>query len=200
MRNASIGRFHVALATRAELMRHHDPVRIQGYCANCEKFGVYWSCPPFAVSPLAEFPEWTHVVVVVRRTFVEPGTTREQLIGRFLAARVGFGERVRELEARRPRVTGLIAGHCSGCRDCTRLAGQACRAPERMRYSLEAVGFDVSGLAEDLAGVKLHWPKSGVPEYLTTVGALLCPDGATAAELRAEAAGEGRGDSSAETM
>lgn len=183
MRNATNGSLHAALASRAELMRHHDPERIQGYCTNCEKFGVYWSCPPFAESPLAEFPVWTHVVAICQRMPVAPDSTREQLIERFLEGRVGFGERVRELEDSRDGVTGLVAGHCSGCRDCTRSLGEPCRTPERMRHSLEAVGFDVTGLAEALAGVRLHWPKSGMPEYLTTVGALLCPDVETATEL-----------------
>ena len=48
--------------------------------------------------------------------------------------------------------------------------------PSKMRYSLEALGFDVTTLAEKLAGQSLHWPKSGVPDYLLIVGALLCRD------------------------
>jgi predicted metal-binding protein len=171
---------HAALATRAELMRHHDPERVQGYCRSCEKYGRFWSCPPFAVLPLDGFPEWTHAVIVCQRTPIAPGTTKEQLVERFLAARVSFGGQMRRLEARFPRVTALVAGHCSGCADCTRSEGNPCRASDRLRYSLEAVGFDVTGLAEGLAGVKIHWPRSGLPDYLTTVGALLC-DGETVA-------------------
>lgn len=181
------GPLHAVVSTRAELLRYHEPERIQGYCRGCEKHGVYWSCPPFAQAPLEHFPEWTHVVVLCRRIPVAPGTTWEQLLARFQASRVVFGAIARELEAKRPGVTALVAGHCAGCTDCTRGAGLPCRAPARMRYSLEAVGFDVSGLAEALAGIKLHWPKSGVPDYLTTVGALLCPDALVAAELCAAA-------------
>ena len=44
-----------------------------------------------------------------------------------------------------------------------------------MRYSLEALGFDVTGLAEGLAGQTMQWPAHGVPEYLLLVGAMLCP-------------------------
>jgi hypothetical protein len=55
-----------------------------------------------------------------------------------------------------------------------------------MRYSLEAVGFDVTGLAEGLAGQKLDWPRNGaMPAHLTTVGAVLCPDADTAHWLHA---------------
>lgn len=190
MRNEPVVGLNAVLATRADLLRHHDPERVQGYCRSCEKHGQFWSCPPFAEPPLASFPEWSHAVIVCQQTGLAPGTTREQVIERFLAARIGFGEQVRRLEGQGGRVTGLVAGHCSGCADCTRSEGKPCRAPERMRHSLEAVGFDVTALVEDLAGLRLHWPKSGVPDYLTTAGALLCPDGATAERICAAAASE----------
>jgi len=190
MSNDTTGAVHASLATRAELLRHHDPERVQGYCRGCGKHGRFWSCPPFAVSPLASFPEWSHAVIVCRQTRIVPGTTKEQLVERFLAERVSFGGQMRRMEEQFPQVTALVAGHCSGCDECSRSEGKPCRAPERLRYSLEAVGFDVTGLAEGLVGVKIHWPKSGVPDYLTTVGALLCPEAAVAARLCEEAAAE----------
>jgi hypothetical protein len=55
-----------------------------------------------------------------------------------------------------------------------------------LRYSLEAVGFDVTGLAEGLAGQKVLWAAEGMPEYLLTVGALLC-SGRDRAETIAQA-------------
>lgn len=187
MRQSPPDALHAVLVTRADLLRHHDPVRVQGYCRTCEKHGRFWSCPPFTVSPLTEFAAWTHAVVVCRRIPLAPGTTKEQMLERFLSSRVGFGELMRGLEARSAAVTALIAGHCSGCAECTRAEDQPCRTPERLRYSLEAVGFDVTALTENLAGIKLHWPQTGIPDYLTTVGALLCPDETVAAGLCASA-------------
>ena len=181
---ATTNTLHAVIAAKADLMRHVDPVRVQGYCRSCENHGRVWSCPPFAGSPLADFPTWTHAVIVCQQTWLAADTTKAQLLERFLAARVSFGARMRQTEARHPRVTALVAGHCSECESCSRPEGKPCRAPERLRYSPESVGFDVTGLTEALAGIKVHWPKTGVPDYLTTVGALLCPDDAVAAELR----------------
>lgn len=178
---------HAVVCSRAALLRHHAPERIEGYCRGCEKYGVYWSCPPFTRPPLAELPEWTHAVLLCRRVPLAPETTREQMMTRFQQARVQFGETIRRLEARRGGVTALVAGHCAGCEDCTRGQGRPCRTPARMRYSLEAVGFDVTALTEALAGITLHWPQQGLPAHLTTVGALLCPEGAAADELCAAA-------------
>lgn len=183
---------HLHIASKADMMRHHDPVRIQGYCASCEKHGRYWSCPPFASPPLAGLPHWETAVILCQKTLVAPGSTKDSLLTQFLEARGVFAASVIEMERRLPRVTALIAGHCAGCAHCTRPEGKACNRPTRMHYSLEAVGFDVTGLAEGLAGQKLHWPKEGLPDYLTTVGALLCPDSATAHALVAHA---GRGTS-----
>jgi predicted metal-binding protein len=171
------------LVTKEDLMHYHDPERIGSYCRSCDKYGVFWSCPPFAVSPLSVFPEWTHAVIVCQKTQLEAGTTKEQLISRFLDSRLGFANYMQRLEARGHLVTALVAGHCSCCETCTRPLGKACCKPKGLRYSLEAVGFDVTSLAEGLTKQKVHWPKSGIPEYLMTVGALLCPSKSMGEEL-----------------
>lgn len=166
--------FDIHIAPAGAMMRHYDPARIHGYCASCPDHGRFWSCPPFAGSPLDRFPAWDHVVLVFEKTRPTPDSTWDQLISRFHEARWSFRSVLLDMETRHPGVTALVAGYCQGCEVCTRPEGQPCRAPSALRYSLEAVGFDVTGLSEGLAGQKLLWSKDGVPEYLLTVGALLC--------------------------
>ena len=51
----------------------------------------------------------------------------------------------------------------------------ACRAvtPHLVRPSLEAYGFDVALITQELFGIKLRWGKDGLlPEYLVIVCAL----------------------------
>jgi predicted metal-binding protein len=161
------------IVSQAEMMRYHDPERIQSYCLSCEKYGLFWSCPPFEEQPLSQLPEWTHALLVTQKTRIAAGSSKDELISQFLSAREILGETMKRWEV--AGTVAVIAGHCSGCTACTRPKDMPCSAPERMRYSLEALGFDVSGLAEGLAGQTMHWPSSGVPDYLITVGALLCP-------------------------
>ncbi|MEI7611581.1 MAG: DUF2284 domain-containing protein [Betaproteobacteria bacterium] len=161
------------IVSKAEMMRYHDPVRIQSYCLSCEKYGMYWSCPPFEEQPLTELPEWSHALLVTQKTRVIPGSTKEELISQFLVARQVLGDMILEWETEES--VAVIAGHCFGCTGCTRAKGLACCSPSQMHFSLEALGFDVSGLAEGLAGQSMHWPANGVPDYLIMVGALLCP-------------------------
>ena len=162
------------IVSKADMMRFHDPERILSYCQSCDKHGMFWSCPPFEGVPLDQLPEWSHALLVTQKTPVNVGSTKEELITQFLAARQILGDRMKLWET-----TGtitVIAGHCSGCTVCNRTEGIDCCFPSKMRYSLEALGFDVTGLAEGLAGQTVHWPESGIPDYLMTVGALLCPN------------------------
>lgn len=153
-------------------MAYFDLPRIQGYCASCEKYGLYWSCPPYATQPIDVLGDWSHAVLVTQKTRVPVGSTPDSLISFFLHARQSLCERIHALE--RAGAVGVVPGYCDGCKTCTRSRNMACCKPASLRYSLEALGFDVTGLAEGLAGQKMHWPDSGVPDYLIMVGALLC--------------------------
>ncbi len=175
-------------------MRYHDPERIQGYCASCDKFGRFWSCPPFEQAPLDLFPSWDHAVIACGKVMTAPEEPTDKLIGRFSAARKAFRTALMQHERIHASITTLVAGYCTGCENCTRPEGRHCPRPSALRYSLEAVGFDVTGLTEQLAGQKLHWPKDGRPEYLMTVGALLCPDRFCADRLVAALDGTARHD------
>lgn len=164
------------VVAREDMLRYHDPVRIKGYCQSCEKYGKYWSCPPFENDPLARLPAWSHAVLVTQKTWVGDGTNRDGLIDLFLTSRQAFVDMMRQRETLSPGAFSVVAGHCSDCTVCTRPRGVTCCAPSRLRYSLEGLGFDVTGLSEGLAGQAIQWPSSGMPDYLITVGALLCRD------------------------
>ena len=177
------------VASKADMMRYRDPERIQGYCRSCDHYGMYWSCPPFEAQPFETLPAWSHAVLLTQKTPVAAGSTPADLVQQFLAARQSLGERMMQWET--DGALAVIAGHCFGCKACTRAKGVACCVPARMRYSLEALGFDVTGLTEGLAGQLIDWPASGVPAYLMIVGALLCPRRDLAERLAADAGAAG---------
>lgn len=50
--------------------------------------------------------------------------------------------------------------------------GRPCRYPDRIRPSLESLGFDIGKTASELLGIELKWSEpgsSGLPEYFTLV-------------------------------
>jgi len=175
---------HLCFATAESLFRYHDPVRIHGYCATCPDHGRVWSCPPFGEPVLAGFPAWTCALLVTLKTWMGPETRRDDMIEGFHASRRSFRGLLVGVERCLPGTTALVAGYCQGCEACCRPQGHPCRAPSELRYSLEAVGFDVSALTEQLVGQRIQWPKEGNPDYLLTVGALLCPEMGRAEEAR----------------
>lgn len=165
--------FHTRIASAEAVMLHYDPERIHGYCTTCPQHGRFWSCPPYERPPLVGLPAWDHAVLVFEKVGVEPGSTKERMLERFFEARKDFRSFLLGAEARHPGTTALVAGHCLACEECSRATGEPCRRPSALRYSLEALGFHVTGLAES-AGQKILWPRDGMPEYLLTVGAILC--------------------------
>jgi predicted metal-binding protein len=166
--------FQIHIAAAAGMMEHYDPSRVHGYCASCPQHGRRWSCPPFEDPPLLGFPAWDHAVLVFEKVWTEADSTRERMIARFHEARRTFRSSLLEAEALNPGSMALVAGYCPVCKTCSRPSGEPCRIPAARRYSLEAVGFDVTGLSEGLAGQKVLWPQEGLPDYLMTVGAILC--------------------------
>jgi predicted metal-binding protein len=65
-----------------------------------------------------------------------------------------------------------FVGTCPYCGDaaCARIDSKPCRHPDKVRPSLEAIGFDISKTSKDLLGLDIKWSQDGlIPEYLTLV-------------------------------
>ena len=57
---------------------------------------------------------------------------------------------------------------------CTRREGLPCRHPDKVRPSLESMGFDIGKTAKELFGLELKWASDGkLPEYYVLVGAVM---------------------------
>ena len=71
---------------------------------------------------------------------------------------------------------GLYAGSCVICgkENCSRIEGKSCKHPEKMRYSIESLGGDITATLEDIVGLEIKWEKDGnFPEYYTLTCGLL---------------------------
>ena len=82
--------------------------------------------------------------------------------------------RLLELERKYPGSRAFYAGTCHLCPEetCAPSEGRPCRYPDRIRPSLESLGFDIGKTASELLGIELKWSEpgsSGLPEYFTLV-------------------------------
>ena len=158
-----------------------DVPRFLGYCQDCPNCGRYWSCPPFTFDPAALWARYDRLLLFVRRVAFPKGRL-------FPGERRAFertelpkikGDMARELlalEAAHPGSLALFPGRCDGCPVCARVAGEPCRTPDRMRYSIEALGGDCGGALETYFGEKLQWAQGNrLPAQLSFLGGLLLP-------------------------
>ena len=78
-----------------------------------------------------------------------------------------------KLELQLPGSIALSSGGCSLCRECTRKVGELCRQPDKMRYSMDAFGFDLSAITKDMLGIDIMWCKGRLPDYFTLIHGIL---------------------------
>ena len=165
------------------IRRYRDVERIAALCAQCPSFGKSWGCPPYDFDPSIVSDGFNTVTLIGTTIKFDEATraaceTPEQ--SRAVATQAmqevwktilpGLMERERQYPGSR-----CFTFRCRLCREgCTRPEGKPCRHPDRLRYSLEAVGFDVSAAARDLLGIDLEWSSDGsLPKHITIITALM---------------------------
>ena len=164
--------------------RYQDRARFLPYCRACPNYQTVWSCPPFSFDVDEYLAPFRRVRVVCMKihlasALIEAADTPEKVkdtgwrIVVYVKKRIEA--RLRAEEQKTPGSRALSSGGCNLCANCTRTAGAPCRAPERMRYSLDALGFDLSAITEDLFGIRILWCRDRLPAYFTLIHALLLP-------------------------
>ena len=159
-----------------------DVPRFLGYCQDCPNCGQFWSCPPFGFDPLTLWQRYEAIRLYARKLVF----TKDRL---FPGERRAFEERelpkikedmARTLlrrEAEAPGSLALFPGKCEWCPVCARREGKPCRTPDRMRYSIEALGGDCGGALEKYLEETLQWAQGNrLPEQIILLGGLLLPE------------------------
>ncbi len=151
-----------------------DVPKFLGYCRECENFGRRWACPPFDFDPVDVWNKYRTLHIYAK--IITPGrnTTQGEMKDVLFAEKSALFEELLGLEETCPGSLALSAGTCEMCRDCTRPLGVPCRYPEKLRWSLEALGGDVCKTAEVLLKTPILWEEKGrLPTYYTLAGGLL---------------------------
>lgn len=173
---------HLPLAELVE--RFRDAERFLPYCKACQNYAAVWSCPP----SIPDFEAYTadcHEALIVaikicytdkaREIATTPDKVKELSWSTLLEVKNGFHQDMLALEAQHEKSLYLSSGGCTLCPVCQRGKGKACIKKEQMRYSLDAFGFDLSAITEELLGIELIWSKGDLPAYYTLIHALFSP-------------------------
>ncbi len=143
------------------------------FCQQCRNYGHRYGCPPFEGDPLTLIEGYDRVRLLGVKITPEDKTLPLEAAGDLMAPVIS--ELNEELLALEQELGGYAFGfvgtcpYCGGA-PCARIEGKPCRHPEKVRPSLEAIGFDISQTAKDLLGLDIKWSHDGrIPEYLTLV-------------------------------
>ena len=143
------------------------------FCQQCRNYGRRYGCPPFEKDPLALIVGYDRVRILGVKITPEDKTLPLEAANDLMAPAIGeLNEELLELEqALGGRAYGFVGAcpYCGGA-PCARLEEKPCRHPDKVRPSLEAIGFDIGKTAKDLLGLDIQWSRDGlIPEYLTLV-------------------------------
>ena len=156
-----------------------DVPRFLGYCLDCPNSGRFWSCPPFEFDPREIWERYGALLlyaqkIVFRKDRLFPGERRAFEATELPKVKAGLARELLAMEAEAPGSLALFAGKCDLCPVCARTEGKPCRMPDRMRYSIEALGGDCGGALEKYFGETLQWSAGQrLPEQIILLGGLL---------------------------
>jgi predicted metal-binding protein len=142
-------------------------------CQQCGNYGRRYGCPPFDDDPLDAIRGYDRVRIIgVKITPGEGSLPLEAANDLMKPVIRELNEELLETEKSLGGMSYGFVGTCPYCggAPCARIDGKPCKHPDKVRPSLEAIGFDISKTAKDLLGLDIKWSHDGsMPEYLTLV-------------------------------
>ena len=180
--NYSLSHKEVTVEAADFIRCYRDVERIRQYCLQCPGYGKSWACPPFDFDATKQI-EGFKTVTVIGTTITFDEQTRAACKASDEAVAVGrqameevwqtLLSKMYEMERESPG-SRCFTFRCVLCPEgCNRPEGKPCRHPDLLRYSLEALGFDLVAVTRDLLGIDLEWSTDGsLAKHITLVTAL----------------------------
>ena len=165
--------------------KYQDREKYMAYCRECPRYDTVWSCPPLAfdVDAYLEHFTWVNVLcakIILSNSLIAEADTPEKIktVGWdiLLSVKLDMEEKLHRLEKRISESLSLSSGGCNLCKVCSRKDGQPCRQPDKMRYSLDAFGFDLTAITKDMFDIDILWCKERLPDYFTLIHGILTED------------------------
>lgn len=154
-------------------------------CKQCGNYEKVWSCPSYDFNPEDYWRKYDNLHLIgVKICFPSEMTEKiyekeelNTLVQETLwKEKEKLAVELAEMEKENPGSVSLSAGSCMNCRPgtCTRLTGEPCRFPDKMRYSIESIGGNVGLTVTKYLKQELLWMEEGrLPEHFILVCGLL---------------------------
>ena len=176
--------FTATISVKEYLERYVDIPTFLECCKACPNYDKIWSCPPYDFDVLTYWNQYTTLELFATKIIFDAEyagqifTKDEQnkIMEKSLKIEKELlSEKLLQMEHNYAHAASLSAGSCPLCHgDCPRANGQACRYPDKMRYSIESLGGNVGLTLDKLMGIELEWMEEGrLPNYFVLVSGLL---------------------------
>ncbi len=176
-----VSHFIAKIKSEDYVANYRDVAKFISYCKECNRYQACWSCPPFDFDVEAYISSYEIVYIIGTKILLDPGLILEnkgweqstEISYRIMEeVRLELDGKLLDLEKQYPGSKAFFAGTCQICpaEKCARIAGKSCIAPDRIRPSLEAFGFDIAKTSAELLNIELKWNREGIlPEYFTLI-------------------------------
>lgn len=171
---------HVKLAVieSRQLTEYESKREIEKLCEQCPTYGGKWSCPPhspaFSQYNLDEYPY--AAMILFSCDLDQFSYTKTEYIKIKAANTIMKSRMDRLMRGLEQAADGVMIsnGNCRLCNPCSKKKGESCKKPERMRFSMEALGLNVGRITSDIFSHELLWYKDKkIPRYLSAAACLL---------------------------
>ena len=165
--------------------KYQNREKYMAYCRECPRYNTVWSCPPLAFDVDAYLERFALVnvlcakIILSRQVIAEADTPEKiKTVGWeiLLSVKLDMEEKLRRMEKYIPESVSLSSGGCNLCKVCSRKDGLPCRLPDKMRYSLDAFGFDLTAITKDMFDIDILWCKERLPDYFTLIHGIMTTD------------------------
>jgi len=166
-----------------EIKPYFQPEVFIELCKACTYYNKIWACPPYDFDIVKILDDYQYAYIIGSKIFINDlGDSFKELLDNknleyvsneiYKAARAVLDDKIVAIGDMEKDSCVLFAGRCMICEHCTREKQLPCMHPEKIHFSLESLGFDVSSICEDILGDKIQWAKESLPEYFILVSAV----------------------------
>ncbi|WP_373600709.1 DUF2284 domain-containing protein [Paraclostridium bifermentans] len=162
----------------SDLLKFENKILFNSMCKEgCPNYKKKWACPPYSPTFSSYSKDYNHVLIVLmycnldQFNYTKTEYMKVKASNSILKSRMD--NLMRELEN---EFNGLMLsnGSCRLCKPCNCKKNLPCKRPELKRYSMEALGLDVSKISMKILNHELLWYKNKKsPEYSTVVSCLM---------------------------
>lgn len=153
-----------------------DVERFRRLCEQCGNYNRRWSCPVFSFDPTEVWDGYSQLRLYMRlMRSTKPEQPMEAALAALKEEKKKYFDLLMAWEKATPDSLMLSAGTCDLCGDiCRKALGEPCCHPDKLRYSIEALGGNVEECARRYFHTPVLWGRDGMaPDYYMLMGGLL---------------------------